>query len=84
MLKQLNMPQEDVEDLLNGLVERNILLSMELELESGKVEAYKVIEPIKLIPFLMLGRTLMQYDSNIMRFGDASSILQPDETWKDK
>lgn len=84
VLKQLNMPQEDVEDLLNGLVERNILLSMELELESGKVEAYKVIEPIKLIPFLMLGRTLMQYDSNIMRFGDASSILQPDETWKDK
>lgn len=81
--KQLNIPNEDVDDLLNGLVERNILYSMELELESGRVTAYKIVEPIKLIPFLLLGRTLMQHDTNLMRLGDDSPILEPNEVWDD-
>lgn len=83
VLKQLKMPKEDVENLLNELVEQNMLSSMELELESGKVKAYKITEPIKLIPFLMLGRTLMQYDSNIMQVGDSMPILESGEGWED-
>ena len=83
VLQQLKMPKEDVENLLNELVEQNMLSSMELELESGKVTAYKLMEPIKLIPFLMLGRALMQYDLNYMRMGDATPILEPDEIWED-
>ena len=82
VLKELQMPREAVEALLNGLVERKMLSSMELELESGRVTAYKLLEPIKLIPFLMLGRTLMQADSNLMRMGDAAPILRPDEVWE--
>lgn len=83
VLKQLKIPKEDVENLLNELVEQNMLSSMELKIESGKVKAYKITEPVKLIPFLMLGRTLMQYDSNIMRVGDAMPILESDEVWED-
>ncbi len=83
VLKQLKMPQEAVENLLDELTQLNMLSSMELEIESGKVKAYKITEPIKLIPFLMLGRTLMQYDSNMMRVGDAMPIVEPDEVWED-
>lgn len=83
IMKHLEMPQADVQKHLDGLVGSGILSTMELELESGKVTAYTVTEPIKLIPFLLLGRTLMQRDSNIMRLGDASPILGPDEVWKD-
>ena len=83
VLKQLKMPQEAVEALLNELVEQKMLSSMELEMESGKVTAYKLMEPIKLIPFLLLGRALMQVDSNLMRLGDAAPILKPDEVWED-
>ena len=83
VLKELHLPRETVEPLLEELVERNILSSMELEIESGKVTAYNLTEPIKLIPFLLLGRTLMQYDSNFIRLGDAAPILEPGETWED-
>lgn len=52
---------------------------MELELEDGKATVYTVVEPLRLIPFLLLGRALMQNDSNIMRLGDAAPVLEPDE-----
>ena len=58
-----------------------MLSSMELELEDGKASVYTVKEPIKLVPFLLLGRVLMQFDSNLMRFGDAAPVLSPDEVW---
>ena len=81
MVKELKMPKEAVVELLEALTEREILTSMDLELEDGQARVYRVTEPIKLIPFLLLGRVLMQFDSNLMRFGDASPILGPDEVW---
>ncbi len=61
------------------LTERKMMFSMELELEDGKATVYTVVEPLRLIPFLLLGRALMQNDSNIMRLGDAAPVLEPDE-----
>ena len=79
--KHLKMPKETAVGLLEALTERDILSSMELELEDGKATVYRVAEPLKLIPFLLLGRVLMQHDSNLVRFGDALPILGPDEVW---
>ena len=81
VVKELNMPKEAAVELLEALTEREILDSMELELEDGKATVYRVAEPLKMIPFLLLGRVLMQHDSNLMRFGDALPIIGPDEVW---
>ena len=81
VVKELKMPRQTAEALLEALTEREILTSMELELEDGQAKVYRVTEPIKLVPFLLLGRVLMQFDSNLMRFGDALPILGPDEVW---
>ena len=83
VVKDLKMPRETAEVLLEALTEREILSSMELEMEDGKASVYTVKEPLKLIPFLLLGRVLMQYDSNLMRFGDAAPVLAPDEVWRE-
>ncbi len=82
VIKNLKMPEETVEELLEALTEREMMASMELELEDGRAKVYRVTEPIKLIPFLLLGRVLMQYDLNLMRFGDAMPLLAPDEVWE--
>ena len=79
--KRAGMDRETVEELLEDLAERRMLTSMELELEEGETRVYKVVEPWKLIPFLMLARTMMQYDSNFFRLGDASPLMEPDEVW---
>ena len=81
VVKDLKMPKEAAVKLLEALTEREILTSMELELEDGEAKVYRVTEPIKLVPFLLLGRVLMQFDSNLMRFGDALPIIGPDEVW---
>lgn len=81
VVKDLKMTRETAIELLDALTEREILSSMELEMEDGKANVYTVKEPLKLIPFLLLGRVLMQFDSNLMRFGDAMPILKPDEVW---
>ena len=81
VVKDMKMPKEVVVELLEALTERKILTSMELELEDGQARVYQVTEPIKLVPFLLLGRALMQFDSNLMRLGDGLPILGPDEVW---
>ena len=82
--KHLKMPRETVEELLDALAERNILRSVDLEVEDGEVKAYQVAEPLKLVPFLYLARCCMQSDMNSMRLGDWAPPLGPDETWKDE
>lgn len=82
--KHLKMPCEAVEELLEALVERHILWSMDLEVETGKIRAYQVAEPLKLIPFLYLARCLMQSDMNFLRVGDGIPPLGPEEIWKDE
>ncbi len=79
--KHLDMARENVEALLEDLAEVRMLTSMELELEDGATTVYKVVEPWKLIPFLMLARTMMQYDSNFFRLGDATPLMGPEEVW---
>lgn len=48
--KQLDMPGETVEELLKALEERQILRSVELELESGEARAYELAEPAAFVP----------------------------------
>ena len=81
--KHLKMPRETAEELLDALAERSILRSVNLEVEDGEVKAYRVAEPLKLVPFLYLTRCFMQSDLNSVRLGDWAPPLGPDEIWRD-
>lgn len=80
--KQLRMPRETAEPLLEALARQNILRRVELELEEGAGKAYQLAEPLKFIPFLYLARCMMQSDLNSLRVGDETPPLGPDEVWK--
>ena len=82
--KHLNMPRETVEALLDALLQQDILRSMELELEAGEMTVYQVVEPLKLVPFLLLARCIMQSDMNYLRLADMIPPLGSDEIWKDE
>ena len=82
--KQLKLSQEAVEELLDLLVERGVLSSMELELAESMVTAYRVAEPLTFIPLLYLARCFMQCDLNYVRIGDQDPPLGANETWRDK
>ena len=81
--KHLQMAREDVEKLLKALAELELVSSMELELEEGDTKVYEVSEPWKLIPFLMLARTLMQSESNYLRLYAPLPLFGPGEKWED-
>lgn len=81
--KHLKMPRETAEELLDALAERSILRSVNLEVEDGEVKAYRVAEPLKLVPFLYLTRCFMQSDLNSVRLGDWEPPLGLDEIWRD-
>ncbi len=81
--KHLQMTREAVEELLEDLAGLRLLSSMELELEDGETNVYQVAEPWKLIPFLMLARTLMQCESNYLRLYDEMPLFEPDEKWEE-
>lgn len=81
--KHLKMPRETAEELLDALAEKSILRSVNLEVEDGEVKAYRVAEPLKLVPFLYLTRCFMQSDLNSVRLGDWEPPLGPDEIWRD-
>ena len=80
--KHLKLPPKTVEELLDVLVERGILRTMELELEEGEVMAYQLAEPLTFIPLLYLARCFMQRDLNHLRMGDQDPPLESNETWK--
>lgn len=82
--KQLKLPLETIEELLDLLVECEVLYSMELELADGEVTAYRVAEPLTFIPFLYLARCFMQRDSNYVRIGDQDPPMRENETWGGK
>ena len=79
---QLGLSKEAVEELLDLLVEREVLHSIELELAEGTVTAYQLAEPLTFIPFLYLARCFMQCDLNHLRIGDREPPLGADETWR--
>ena len=81
--KHLKMPRETAEELLDALAERSILRSVNLEVEDGEVKAYRVAEPLKLVPFLYLTRCFMQSDLNSVRLGNWEPPLGPDAIWRD-
>ena len=81
--KHLNMAREAAEELLEALAEVHLVSSMELELEEGETNVYEVSEPWKLIPFLVLARTLMQYESNYLRLYAPVPLFGSGEKWED-
>ena len=81
--KHLNMARETAEELLNALAELGLVSSMELELEDGETNVYEVSEPWKLIPFLLLTRTLMQSESNYLKLYSPMPLFGPGDKWED-
>lgn len=58
--KQLETPCKAVKKLLDALEERQILRSIELEMEGGELKAYEFAEPTAFVPFLYMARCFMQ------------------------
>ena len=81
--KHLDLPHADVESLLESLAAVGLLSSMELELEDGETHVFEAAEPWKLIPFLLLARTLMQSESNYFRLYEPVPLFGPGEKWED-
>lgn len=82
--KQLNMPYGEVEELLKALEERQILRSMELELEDEEVRAYELAEPTAFIPFLYIARCFMQTGMNYICAGNYDTPLLKKDQWKEQ
>ncbi len=82
--KQLEMPCKTVEELLKALEERQILRSMELELENGEVKAYELAEPAAFVPFLYIARCFMQTGMNYICVGNYDIPLLQKEKWKNQ
>ena len=82
--KQLDMPCKAVEELLKALEERQILKSMELEMESGEVKAYELAEPAAFVPLLYIARCFMQTGMNYICVGNYDTPLLQKEKWKDQ
>lgn len=82
--KQLGMPGKAVEELLTALEERQVLRSMELELESGEVKAYELAEPAAFVPFLYMARCFMQTGMNYICVGNYDTPLLRKGKWEDR
>ena len=80
--KHLDMSRQAVEERLKALADLRLVSSMELELEDGETNVYEVSEPWKLIPFLLLTRTLMQAESNYLRLYAPVPLFGPGEKWE--
>lgn len=82
--KHLGLPCETVEELLKALEERQIVCSMELELESGEVRAYELAEPAAFVPLLYIARCFMQTGMNYICAGNYDTPLLHKGKWKDQ
>lgn len=63
--KQTDMPPQQVKELLQAMDERKLVRSMQLELTEGTVTAYIGADPIGMVPFLYLARSMMEGGSNL-------------------
>lgn len=63
--KQMDMPLQQVKELLEAMDERQMLWSMQLELTEGTVTAYQLVEHIGMVPFLYMARCVMQRGANL-------------------
>lgn len=82
--RQSGIPQETVSQLLEELVGLGVLWSMKLELEEGEVTAYKLAEPLGLVPFLLAAQGFMETSSNYVYFYDDEKPLLRGAEWKRK
>lgn len=80
--RQSGLPLETVTGLLEDLEGIGIFWSMKLELEEGEVNAYKLAEPLTLVPFLMAAQGFMETSCNYMYFYDDEYPLLRGEKWK--
>ena len=80
--KQCGLPLETVTGLLEELSDIGIFWSMKLELEEGEVKAYKLAEPLTLVPFLMAAQGFMETSCNYMYFYDNEAPLLRGKKWK--
>ena len=81
---QLKMPCEEVEELLKALEERQVLRSMEIEMENGEVRAYELADPAAFVPFLYIARCFMQTGLNYIYFGNNDKPLLQKDKWKEQ
>ena len=80
--RQSGLPLETVTALLEELEGLEILWSMKLELEEGEVKAYKLAEPLTLVPFLLSAQGFMETSCNYMYFYDDEDPLLRGGKWK--
>ena len=80
----LRLPCEDLEALAKELISFDILIVIDVEMESGPLQIYQLRMPIYFIPFLYITRSFMQGRYNYLSFGGDPPILGPDETWPEK
>lgn len=80
----LRLPCEDLEALAKELISFDILIAIDVEMESGPLQIYQLRMPIYFIPFLYITRSFMQGRYNYLSFGGDPPILGPDETWPEK
>lgn len=80
--KQCGLPLETVTGLLEELEGIGIFQSMKLELEKGEVKAYKLAEPLTLVPFLMAAQGFMETSCNYIYFYDDEDPLLRGGKWR--
>ena len=83
-LERACFPDPWSRQLLEELVGLGVLWSMKLELEEGEVTAYKLAEPLGLVPFLLAAQGFMETSSNYVYFYDDEKPLLRGAEWKRK
>ncbi|MBD5153661.1 MAG: helix-turn-helix domain-containing protein [Oscillibacter sp.] len=79
----LDLPLEDVQEILDGLCEVRIIRREELQLEDRISSAYYQYNGVELVPFLYIARCLMQTEGHMLNVGDGDKkpLLEGNE-WK--
>lgn len=86
--RKVGIPTGEVAALLDEMEKAGVVCSMELEMEQGEVKAYKVSQPLKLIPLMMAAQSFMEtkvvymysYDEDIPLLRGAKWKRQEDES----
>lgn len=79
--KASGLPLEKVQELLEDLGAAGVLRSMKLELEDGEVNAYKLADPLALVPLLMTAQSFMETRVNYIYFYDNEEPLLRGKDW---
>ena len=78
LAKQLNQPPEQTVELLASMEELTLVKKLELEMETGSVNAYIVHENWALTPFLLFTRCLLEkHDAFYLLWDDHDDELAP-------